>query len=1042
MPLDKKVIDIPFTGGINEGVDPMVLNAPALADVKRGRFDKQGGVRKRAGTEAVSGASLPTATSGANLISSRKKHPVAYGRGGLYVYSETKDDWYDTGIPDIPPTELEVIHNIGTFETTLHYDAASDGDFIVEVWEAEGTAWYRVTDRVNDTLIVQPQAIETIIEKPQVVYHTSGGVFLIFGEDTSNNLRCRIFSAVSLSFTGTTTIIASVGWWGCTYEGTGDDAYVAYATTAGKLLTLVDVTAAGVTTTARSSGLTADLAVSVHHDTVNSFVYATGVNSSSQDTVVCKMPEDLSATTATSSGRLGFSKSTSDTARTACVTNSDGNLFIASSYEDDTANRQETVWQIIPASLSGDTTASRTTYHHILATQAFRPDNFGPCIGLQYDFQGGSVTNARVDPHIIVVMIDEESETVNGQTYVATGTVGSFPIIVGYLNVGQAGAHSSQDGQMPHVTNVTSADWYIPTLVFLGFETYNRITRLPGDGRTGLAEKTDIFYTIPRLWKMDVEPPPLSHKAVGDELMVSGGFLSTFDGTSLFENAPLAFPESMSNAQTTGSGGLNSDATYYWTVLWVCRDSTGLVHRSAPSVEISADGPGGGTSWFQTVAFTVPQISHLRPEFGTYWSAQLFQRSSLASSATYRLSTEQYISPGSESVTFTPGSGSPTETGDRVTTLYTEGRVLENRQPPAFLDFRVGPRRAMGISAENPHQIYVTKLSEYGVAFEFNANLAVEISPHVQFTSLGVLDEKFVLFTEDNVFVMGGDGPDNTGQGSFGAPRLINSDTGCIDKRSVVEGPFGVIFRGRRGFYKIDRGLNLQYIGGPTEDSVDGVTMHSAVIVSKEQEIRWGTTDNIQVIYNYARDTWHIEEETSNFQHAAEIDGRYHWLKNSSSGWAVGKDRLASDAEFTESRSGIANSMVLETAWIKPAGLQAFKRVWWVHILGRAKDLQGSGAVVPGSVQVDLYYDYDDSSSDSYSISLPEATYPAETPLFLKIKPGRQKCTALKVKLTEIPAATLGEPGVPVYSEGFMITGIALELGVLPGGHRDTNTKR
>ena len=1073
MALDKKTIDIPFVTGINEGVDPRVLNSPAVSDVENGLFDKTGGLRKRLGTEGVDSSDLPTATYGANLLSTRKDHLVAYGRGGLFVHAEGSESWYDTGIPETPPVEVEVVQNIGTFETTLHYDCATDGKVLFEVWEAGGTSWCRATEIVTGAIILQPQAIaatgesDPILSKPSVVWNSN--YFCVVGE-SGTNLRCTRFATDTFAIAGTTTVVSGFASapFQITYNS-GSNFYVSYIDNAGTTddLTVVAVNNSGVPGTPKDTGLTADLACAVYNQWTG-LVYVIGVHASSQACVLAKLDSSLTTVQATKSGQLTTGL-TPDRARCTLITDGNGDLFIAASYEEDSAvtynsqSRQQTVWKIIDALIVDDVTVVETIHHHILATQAWHPDplkggggptGWQPCVGLQYDFQYDSAGGNRDDPHLLLVTIDRTSVNLDPETYAPTTDVATFPIVMAYMNVASSGAHASIEGYLPHVTPDTAATgWYVPTLNYLGYEKYNRLVRLAGGGETGLAEKADIYYTTPRLWKMDIVPPPLSHKPVGDELMISGGYLATFDGTSLFENAPFAFPEIMNSTQSTGTGALLADSTYYWQAVWLCRDSTGLIHRSAPSRVVSEEGPGSATTWYQTVQVTTPQITHLRPEFGTTWSVQLYQ-SRDDGGANLQLLHEAPVNLDIAGVTFTPGFGvfGPEPAGSRLTVPYTAGSILENRQPPAFLDFKVGPQRAMGISAEQPHQIHVTKLPEYGVGFEFNPNLSLEVAPHVKFTALGVIDEKFVLFTKDQVFIVGSDGPDNRGRGNFTSPRLVNSDTGCSEKRSVVEGPFGVIFRGKRGFYLVDRAGNLSYIGAPVEDTLDGLTITSTVVIAKDQIVKWCTTSSISIFYNYVKNVWYVEKEAKAFQDATTLNGLYHWLEGGSSGWAVGKERAASDTNYADTRVyssseggsvPIPNNLRVKTAWIKLAGLQGYKRIWWVNVLGINRDTDLGGiAVENGSLYVRLYYDYDESNYTAYSVEMDMTTYPADDPFFIKVKPDQQKCTAIKVEILEVAPLSSTGPDVSGYSEGFRLSGLALDVGILPGSYRDTATRR
>ena len=111
------------------------------------------------------------------------------------------------------------------------------------------------------------------------------------------------------------------------------------------------------------------------------------------------------------------------------------------------------------------------------------------------------------------------------------------------------------------------------------------------------------------------------------------------------------------------------------------------------------------------------------------------------------------------------------------------------------------------------------------------------------------MDEKTLVFSEDNVYILPNANITSSGNGSFPPPQLLSSDTGCVNRRSIVQGPFGAIFQGKRGFYQVDRGLNLRYVGGPVEDTLLGDTLNSAVLVPSDLVVRFTGSDS--TLYEY-----------------------------------------------------------------------------------------------------------------------------------------------------------------------------------------------
>jgi hypothetical protein len=82
------------------------------------------------------------------------------------------------------------------------------------------------------------------------------------------------------------------------------------------------------------------------------------------------------------------------------------------------------------------------------------------------------------------------------------------------------------------------------------------------------------------------------------------------------------------------------------------------------------------------------------------------------------------------------------------------------------------------------------------------------------------MDDKAVFFSANNIWYVEGQGPPNTGAGSdLTTAVLVPSDVGCIDWRSIVEIPAGLMFQAPNGgIYLLDRGLNVTFVGRDVQD--------------------------------------------------------------------------------------------------------------------------------------------------------------------------------------------------------------------------------
>ena len=103
------------------------------------------------------------------------------------------------------------------------------------------------------------------------------------------------------------------------------------------------------------------------------------------------------------------------------------------------------------------------------------------------------------------------------------------------------------------------------------------------------------------------------------------------------------------------------------------------------------------------------------------------------------------------------------------------------------------------------------------------------------------MDDKLIIFKNNSIYFMAGDGPNNLGQqDTFSQPQLISSDVGCENKNSIVLSPQGLFFKSNKGIFRLSRSLGLSYIGAPIEDFND-LTIKKADLLAKKNEVRFLT---------------------------------------------------------------------------------------------------------------------------------------------------------------------------------------------------------
>ena len=357
--------------------------------------------------------------------------------------------------------------------------------------------------------------------------------------------------------------------------------------------------------------------------------------------------------------------------------------------------------------------------------------------------------------------------------------------------------------------------------------------------------------------------------------------------------------------------------------------------------------------------------------------------------------------------------------------LYTTGGVLENDPPPAFVDIHTANKRMWGIPADNRSSLWYSKRLGVGSPPEWNATFSVAM-PRSEDTLVAIssMDEKVVVFSRSDIFMLAGDGPNNLGRGpGFVGPRKISSDVGCVNKASVVTGPFGIMFQSERGIYVLSRSLELQYVGSRVEDEITSDTdITAAVLVEDRSQVRFslnrlGQTNLITLCYDYLHRVWTTHESSSsivkNTTSAALINGKHTVLGSDN---YISQDAAGS---YFDGSPGAQTPIIstFTTAWIKLAGLQAYKRVKRAFFLGQH---------LGGKVSVSAQYNYNESVSTTKTWTDAEITALSADPMQLGIHIPRQKCESIRFVYTDEDA---GQPAVA----GDVISSISIQYGAKSG---------
>lgn len=348
---------------------------------------------------------------------------------------------------------------------------------------------------------------------------------------------------------------------------------------------------------------------------------------------------------------------------------------------------------------------------------------------------------------------------------------------------------------------------------------------------------------------------------------LGGGQLWCYDGTFAFESTPHQFPENLS-VTFAGSAGDLSAGDYSWKAVHEWEDANGVLHRSAPSLAVT-----GTATATQTATVKVSkQLASCRdgssqPE---QWIA--LYRTTVGGSVFYLAGRWPVSNLSSTSLGYWDVPDGLAD-ASLAEILYTEGGVLEATAPPPAWDLCIAGGRMWIVSADRRNELWYSKKLTRGIAPEFNAAQVIDVPDDVM--CVRGMDDKVIAFGASGIFAIYGEGPNDTGNGgSFTEPQRIESPTGCLS-RETARLPMVIAFGGERGVYVLGRGLDVQWISEPVSSSLTTGNLTGATYVPKTGDALFGDGTSI---YYLNIDTgqwakWSAPFSAGNERHMLTVDG-------------------------------------------------------------------------------------------------------------------------------------------------------------------------
>lgn len=513
---------------------------------------------------------------------------------------------------------------------------------------------------------------------------------------------------------------------------------------------------------------------------------------------------------------------------------------------------------------------------------------------------------------------------------------------------------------------------------------------------------------------------------IGLNLNLTGGYMWMYDGYLPVEQGFHLYPDYVEVAGST-TGGTMTAQTYFYQALYEWSDNQGNLFRSAPSIPVSVVTTGSTSS----VTVNVPTL-RLTAKTANPVKIVIY-RASTAQATYYQItsiSAPVLNNTSSDSVAFVDTVPDSSIIGNTI--LYTTGGVLENIGPPSCIDISLYKSRLFLIDAEDRNLLWYSKQVIEGTPVEMNDLFTIYVAPTTgsqgstgPLTCTAPMDDKLILFKNNAIYYLLGNGPDNTGANNdFSEPVFITSTVGTDNKESIVFIPQGLMFQSDKGIWLLGRDLSTKYIGNPVQEFNEFEVL-SALNIPGTNQVRFILSNGITLMYDYYYDQW------GTFTGVPAITSTLYL------GFHTFIDKYG--RVFQENPGSYldgANPVLikLRTGWMNLAGLTGFQRAYFFYLIGVYKS--------PHKLTLDIAYDYSDGASQSIVIT-PDNYSPAYGgdslygggspyagpgnleewgPIFFE----QQKCQAFQITLTENYDPSFGIAA----GEGLTLSGMSMIVGL------------
>lgn len=974
--LQTQNIDIPLAHGLDTKSDSRALQPPGLPVAKDVQVDDIGGIQTREQYQDITSAAANT------IANIRKIVPygnelVAFSKDKLWSYASGDGLWTERA--EYLAVKVDEHARFVTTGDQYDCDRAELGGVTMYCWSEDTpsgtTSYVAAIDTATGAVKLSPTALPSTAVRPSLLASTSS-IFLAY--ETTSQINVRTYTPGNLSSFGSFSQSASgiVAQDMCIDESTGEALVTVSQGTSYKLLRIAQDATLSASTfrTITTSG-----AISIARDSVSGGLSivrwnAPAIEADTWTDAFVSVTNDIPLRT--SGAVVNQITSVYDGSGVCSTFWSAGEVSTTNTFilgkNSFTSGGSPTGEEILMRGCG-------------LASHSFRHDGATFC-WLAFAGESGGDLVAQLQNTYFLLRSD--------------GLICAKAVST------QAGGFGVSSGRIPKVQDLGSG-----AFAFCG--EYRRIIPL-GDEQKGYSAQSpqDVVF------EFDSNEARRTAQ-LGETLYISGGFVSQYDGANVTEVGFHNFPFNPSATASASGTNLTGDYNYRETLAWY--NAKGELDRSTTASIFSISGLSGqGATVFSRDIHLTAKTGEAGEVAQEVWrqvanaafGAPFFLITSKDPSSTGANAYQVNTPLASASFSFLDDLADD-DLISREPSPENGGLTLENLAPPGCSIIHATQDRLIFAGIPGlPNRLGYTKLRGDGEVASCHDSLYVDLPPTGgDVTAIGYLNETLIVFKETAIYALSGDGFDNNGGGqNYGPARLLNSDVGAVSQEALGLTPKGIIFQSSKGWYLLNHGWSAGYVGNGVED-FNGDTVVSTETMESQHQVRIVTTSRT-IIWDYLVGEW-FEWSRSSVS-ACMWNGAHHVVSRTENG------------VLTQSATHNGNDvdmpkLDIETGWIKVAGLQGFKRVKKVLILGEWRGTH--------HLRVKCAYNYDETWVDDKTWT----PSPAGTgPLQVAHRPKKPKCQAIKLRITAEGATAGTDPATYALN----LTGLTLVVGLKPTSYK------